>query len=267
MKLFYLTLVALVAAIIITTGIAYSFVKDAVAWQALVAVGTLMAASVALFGDRLKILAFRPKLELSIPHEKGELTTITHRQLALVKDQANEEEEANSLPMLKHVVTGETQARFYHGYVSNPRREIPLERAAAYLLSVHKLIAGDVYEKQWTGKVPLKWRSEDQSFLMKTIGPGWYVDICHVTEEPALCLTPVIIPNNLPNKWTPEEMERGEINLCMTVVVQSDVVDSKRVYVRAAWDGKWDPAESEMDKHFKIKILPDCPYDPSSVPA
>lgn len=263
MRLFYVTLVALVAVIIITTTIAYYFIKDVAAWQALVAVGTLMAASVALFGDKLKILAFRPELRFSIPSARGELTTIHHREPRAIRD----EEGTANVGLVKMEKVGETKARYYHGYVSNPRREIPLERAAAYLLAVHKLVAGDVYEKQWTGKVPLKWRSEEQTFVTKTIGPGWYVDICHVTEEPALCFAPVIVPNNLPNKWTPDALERGEANLCLTVVVQSDVVDSRRTYIQAVWNGRWDPAESEMEKHFKIKIMDECPYDPRSVPA
>ena len=148
-----------------------------------VAFGTITAVLVALFGDWFQARLFAPKLELSLPVPRGELTQEEWKDAAGVHRQA---------------------VRYYHVRVSNILTW-PIARDVRILLIRLEDIGPNGEPRLLWGHdegVPLRWRFQEIHPLLRTIGRPADADLCSVREAGPLRLHPIIFPFNLPLTFT-----------------------------------------------------------------
>ena len=147
-----------------------------------VAIATLGAVFVALFGDWIKSRLFSPKLVLNLRNAIGEKTTVTSQwQTDLGLQQRNEE------------------ARYYHVRVSNQVRWPSANQTQVYLLRVEEPGPDGELQVAWSGELPVQWTHQAIHPVARTIGSGAYCDLCSVVKDKGIQLHPLIVPNNFPS--------------------------------------------------------------------
>jgi len=202
--------------------------------QIAVAVATLLAVAVALFGQAFRSKFFPPQLCAQLANPKGERTRV----------RLNWQE--GDRPMER-----EEDARYYHLRVWNERRWSPAQQTQAVLLRVDEPDAGGVLVPVWTGDIPVGWRHQVVSPLQRTVGPEAFADICSVVKGKWLQLHTLIQPNNL------QTIRRSACTLVLHLQARASEVDSRVVQIRVAWDGGWEDGANEMTRHLKIEELHD----------
>ena len=136
--------------------------------QVAVAVGTIGAVLVALFGQAFRAKFFPPKLSLRLENTSGEA----------IQESA-------------------WKARYYHLRVSNSRRWSPAHEVRVVLLREEEPGPNEELQVTWSGNVPLIWKNQPVHPLLRTIGPSAWADLCSVKESKILRIHPMIRPNNL----------------------------------------------------------------------
>lgn len=194
--------------------------------QAIIAVLTLMAVLVALFGDWLKARMFKPSLGLSLTLPKGEAVKMRTPDSII-----------------------ETPARYYHLLVTNHRGFPAASDVAVYLTASDFMGANGQYRRVWTGEVPLRWRHQELYPLFRTIGPAIDCDLVCIMKGNGVSLMPIMYPNNLQVHWT------DPFDMMLTVVVRHREGESKPYRIKIVWDGKWHDGESELAQHFQVIII------------
>ena len=188
--------------------------------QIAVAVGTIGAVLVALFGQAFRAKFFPPKLSLRLHNPTGEVT-------------------------LESI----WQVRYYHLRVSNSRRWSPAHEVRVVLLQVEEPGPNGELQILWTGDVPLAWKYQAISPVLRTIGPGACADLCSIRESKALRLHLMIHPNNL-------NVSRAKASIMvLTLQAQGTEGESLPIRIKIAWDGQWDKGEVEMRKHMVVEEL------------
>ena len=139
----------------------------------LVAVGTIGAVVVALFGQAFRAKFFPPKLALCLRDAGGEATT--------ARDAAGREE----------------GVRYWHLVVTNSRRWSPANDVQVVLLQVEEPGPSGEDQVRWRGDVPFGWRHQHLFPLTRTIGAHADIDLCSVTESRRLQLHLLLEPLNL----------------------------------------------------------------------
>lgn len=194
-----------------------------------VAVGTLAAVFVALFGDWLKAKLFRPDLTLSLVNPRGELTT------AVLMSPSGE--------------TREEKARFYHVRVSNRVRWPTATQVQVHLIRLEEPGPDGELQLKWLGDVPMRWKSQEIQPLSRTVGPVADCDLCSIVKGKWLELHPLIVPNNLPAR------RREKADMVVSLQARSNEGESNIYRFRISWDGQWQDGESEMVHHLVTKEL------------
>lgn len=214
------------------------------AWPYLVSGGaTMLAAIVALFGDRLRSLMFKPKLAICLLNEEGELV-----------DQTVTSQSANALApptQFKHGV------RWWHLKIENIAlgRWPTAQDVRIYLVRLEEERQGR-FVVLWAEKVPLSLRHEHQFSPRRTAGPAIESDFFAVTDgqlsngHPQLCFQVPVAPNNS------VVIFHGPVTLRATVLADSIEVESKPASFIIRWDGKWISGAEEMKKHLQISTEP-----------
>jgi hypothetical protein len=183
--------------------------------QLLVAVGTIGAVVVALFGDAIK--AKFVKLTLSIYDRDGVYSPTS-----------------NPVYFVGQVVgQAAGEARFYQLRVDNERRLVSAERVTVWLLQVMQF-GDDGSTRSWTGELPLIWQHQDQIPGPRTIGSPATADLFCVTSAQKLELRVAIQALNLTRTY------QGACRLVMTVQARSDEGNSPELRLSVQWDGKWE---------------------------
>ncbi len=200
--------------------------------QLAVAVGTVGAVLVALFGQGFRAKYFPPKLSLTIPDPGGEKTIV-------------------------RVVSGQIpegrpeDARYYRIRVSNRRRWSPANQVQVVLLRVEEPAADGQFAVSWAGDLPLTWTHQQLFPPLRTIGPDSQVDLCSVVKDKWLALHPLIAPYNL------NVQRRDPAKLILWVQAKSNECDSPVLRVHIAWDGGWHDGAQEMKRHLILKVIED----------
>ena len=199
--------------------------------QVLIAVGTIAAVFVALFGGWLRGRLAPPKLVLMLINAVGVKTPV---QLAAPDGS-----------------TRKALGRWYHLRVSNKRRWSPATQVQVFLLSVEEPDASGEFKVKWIGEIPIRWRDQEIKPLTRTIGHAEDIDLCSVVETKWLELHPLIVPYALDAK------RRTACRLFVTLQARSIEADSDLLRVAISWNGKWADDEKEMAQHMVVKLASD----------
>jgi hypothetical protein len=196
--------------------------------QILIAIGTLGAVVVALFGGWLRARIAPPKLIIKLENERG------------VK--------APSILTAPDGTTRESVSRWYHVRTVNERRWSPATQAQVFLLRLEEPDAAGEYKMTWVGELPLRWRDQEIKPLVRTIGYDADADLCSVVREKWVELHPLIAPIAL------NARRREPCNLIVSLQARSLEADSNLLRVKIAWDGKWADDAEEMAQHMVVTV-------------
>jgi hypothetical protein len=207
------------------------------AWPYFVSGGaTLIAAIVALFGDRLRSLMFKPKLSIRLKNPVGYLVSLNPRKGSLV---------ASEIPEGRHT-------RWYHLVLENTSvaRWPAANDARVYLTKLEQDIGG-VYTPLWELTVPLIFRHEAAFAPRRVLGPPIDVDLMYVHMDRNGAVPELRIQAH-PSIATVKVKFTGATHLRATIL--ADCVESAfaEIAVTIRWDGKWNPGDAEMRNHLHI---------------
>jgi len=142
--------------------------------QVAIAIGTIGAVVVALFGGWLRAHLTPPKLTLRLKDERGEKTPVK-----IMDPNAGSQRES--------------EGRWFHVVVENKRRWSPAREAQVFLLRVEERDASGQDQITWLGDVPLRWRHQEIHPITLTIGSATDCDLCSVVNGKWVELHPLII--------------------------------------------------------------------------
>jgi hypothetical protein len=196
-----------------------------------IAVGTVGATLVALFGQPFRAKFLPPKLTLRLHDALGEAS------------RWRDEPPPGSAQAGQ---SGEVDARFYHLRVQNARRWSPARDARVVLLQVEEPGPDGTLQVRWTGDIPLSWRHDNVLPLFRVVGPDAYADLCSVISGKGFELRTLISPYILQTK------RREPTTVVVTVQVQAAEKNSNTLRVRIAWDGSFDRGTQEMQRHLTV---------------
>lgn len=197
------------------------------------AVGTLSAATIALFGHVIRPGIFPPRLSVRLSSTSGVAVDAT----------------------LTDQTTGATRvekARYHHVTVSNARRWSPATNVQVFLLRVEQLGPDGNFQNAWVGDTPLEWRFPQQNPLTKAVGPEAVCDLCSVIRGKWLRICVSIVAHESMFTRLPHN---GPIRRRITVQARSIEVDSELVTLDISWDGNWADGDMEMQRHLKVSEI------------
>ena len=194
----------------------------------LVALGTLGAVFVALYGESIKAKRFPPIFGFSIVKAAGEFSPIT--------DNAG-----------RHVNDG----RYFHVKVTNGRAWPTATHSQLRLIHVETPGPDGQLQIIWDGDIPIRRRNQEFYPTETEIGSPVDYDLCSIVNgtPPTLSLMPIIPANSLPITRT------GESHFVCAFQLKCSQRDSKIVRIQFDWDGTWHAGDAEIQKHFQVKIL------------
>lgn len=200
--------------------------------SALVALGTIGTVVAALYGNILRAKFRPPVLRVKLLTTVGEKTKFTNPQTGAYID----------------------ACRYYHLQVSNEnRRWSTATNLDVRLVRIEEPGPDSQLQITWAGDIPIRCRHQEFYPLKQEIGSPIDYDLCSVRKAGAFELHPIIVPNNL--QW----QRNGPCHLVLFFQVKSTQIDSNIVRFQIDWDGNWDDGDTEMQNHFKIKMLPTTP--------
>ncbi len=170
--------------------------------QAAIAVGTIGAVIVALFGDWLRARFVPPKLVLRLDNDRGVKTPVA----LTVQDGRIDR----------------TVGRWYHLRVANERRGwSPARQVQVFLLRIEEPDAAGQYKITWVGEIPMRWAHQEVTPVLRTIGYAVLCDLCSVVKENWVELHPLVLPFALNAK------RRERCDLIATLQARGLETDSK----------------------------------------
>lgn len=186
------------------------------------AIGTLLVAALAIWGDWIRFNFAGPKLHLSLHDPGGEPSGFTD---------------------------GKT-SRHYHLKVRNQRKWVPAKNVRVVLTKVIKYGAnGSLLPESLSGPIQLTWQFPQTHALYSLIGPDDICDLGFVTAGDKFTLCTYIVPTKLDRVIEPEQ------KIYIEVIAIADNAESNILCINIAWDGKWSDDTSEMKEHLVIKEI------------
>lgn len=205
--------------------------------QVAIAIGTIGAVVVALFGNKLRATFAPPRLFLRLLDNRGTETPV----ILTAPDGSRRE----------------TVSRWYHLRVENGRRWSPATQVQVFLLRIEEPDAAGQYRAIWTGELPIRWRYQEIHPLVRSIGYGADVDLCSVVKEKWFQLHPVIEPIEFRDSDAEQvslRIKRREgFNMALTLQARGLETDSNRIRVLIHWDGAWADDPEVMQRHLVVK--------------
>jgi len=196
--------------------------------EATVAVGTIGAALVALFGEAFRAKFFPPRLTIQLADVLGEAARV-------------------SIPSPGGGAPSVGDARFYHLRVRNTRPWSPARDVRVVVLRVEEPGPDGRLQIRWTGDIPLGWRHGNVLPFLRVVGPDTYADLCSVVRGKWLQLLMLIVPSVL-------ELPKSEAtNMVVSVQAQATETTSNILRVRISWDGGFDTGAQEMRRHTTVE--------------
>ena len=191
----------------------------------LVAIGTILVAVAAIWGDRLKERWFGPRLTIHLLSPRGELVPVT-------------------------VPGATTSGRFYHLRVMNMRRASPAKNVRVVLTRVAR--AAPNGELQWemlSGPIQFQWQHGHSSAPVPDGRPPLNADLGNVLANGMFTVTTMFCPNNLSLI-----VQRGQ-RMAVEAIAVSDSTESKPVCIEISWDGLWADDGEAMGRHLVVREI------------
>lgn len=198
--------------------------------QFAVAIGTLAAAIIALFGGWLRAHIVPPKLQLSLQNVRG-----VHSPCILTSPDG---------------VQRESESRWYHAKVENLKRWSPATQTQVLLLNIEEPDAAGRYQSIWAGAMPLKWRSFGYLSGGRTVGYPVECDLCSVVRDGWIEIHPVVV------EFPMKAQRTAASKFILTLQARSVETDSNILRVEIVWDGNWAVGTDEMARHMVLTVLP-----------
>jgi hypothetical protein len=198
--------------------------------QLAIAIGTIGAAVVALFGGWLRGRLFPPKLVLSLENDKGVKTPAV---LAAPDGSART-----------------TVGRWYRLQVRNKRRWSIARQVQVYILRFEEPDPTGEPKITWLGAVAIRWMFQESNPLARDFGYPFNCDLCSVVKDKWVQIHPLIKPHNLETTW------REPCLFFVTLQARALEADSNLLRVEIAWDGKWSEDSVEMQHHMTVRVAP-----------
>lgn len=199
--------------------------------QAAVAIGTLAAVVVALFGKWLRAKWVPPCLQLSIENHRGT------KSPCIISKQGGP--------------ATQSESRWYHLKLENARRWSPAPGTDVLLLNLEEEDAAGRFNSIWRGAMPIKWRSFGYLPGGRTVGYPAECDLLSVVRDGGLDIHPVVI------EFPMNAHRNTACKFVMTVQARSIDADSNVLRIQIAWDGNWADGNDEMMRHLVITVLSD----------
>lgn len=210
--------------------------------QAGIALGTIGAVVVALFGQAFRAKFFPPVLTLRV------LDTDGHKTKAWIVPPPE-----SPIEMSMARPGREVNARYYHVAVTNDRRWSPGHQVQVVLLKLEEARPDGGFATTWIGDLPLNWRHREAFPSSRSVGPEAVADLCSIIEGKWLELETAVKPTNLNFR------HREATDLVLTIQARSNEGDSYPTRVRISWDGRWSTDTLEMRQHLVLSVLENSP--------
>ena len=193
---------------------------------------TLLAVIVALGGERLKRLWFKPDLHLEFESPVGETTRVGVRPPGGGPRQ-------------------DAAARYYHVRLSNRARWWQATHAQVLLLRVMEAGPAGALQTTWSGEIPVSWAWAPLYPPQRTVGPDARCDLCSVVEGSGLYV-------HLAAEAAAFDAFRHRpigqpVDMTLVLQARANEGDSEITAFQISWDGKWEAGAAEMARHTVIQ--------------
>jgi len=185
------------------------------------AVGTLLVATVAVWGEHLRKLLWRPKLVLEEPDERGHFTTAQDGH----------------------------QVWYCHVQVRNTRAWCPARNCRVLLRAAHRRGPDGRFAPVplWT-PIQLQWSFPSYTPLTPTVVRHQRADL-GVLDKEAEVFNP--LPYFCPTYFN-GKVAKGEAVRYIVEVEGENFVPKEQAVIEVAWDGKWTENPEEMRTHLTV---------------
>jgi hypothetical protein len=187
--------------------------------QGAVAVGTLILAIIAIWGDRIRSSWCGPKLKVSLLNPMGELNPLNDGR----------------------------QCRNYHLKVTNNRKGTPAHNVQVFLKIFRSAADGTLVDRSFSGPLQLTWQFPEYHPQLLLIGPDRLCDLGRIIRGNPFELMLYFTPNNF-TKYV-EANQKIQVE----VVAVADNGESEPTRIEIAWDGNWSDDTVEMSRNLVVK--------------
>jgi hypothetical protein len=192
------------------------------------AIGTLVIAGAAIWGERIRAAVLRPNLHLKLASNVGEITELARMEGGRV--------------------TALLPARYFHLSVINRRRFPAAHEVQIFMTKLE--IPGPDGQPRTIYSVPLPLTWQYQALYPNPLRTVGYTTVAQAdlffVQPGMLQLTPVLVPNNLRNTFQPDA------HFWITAIARGIDGESNSVRLKVDWDGTWERGDAEMTHHLKI---------------
>ena len=190
-------------------------------FQGLAIIVTLILAAIAIWGEKVRQIWIKPKLEINL-----------------------------DIPSLTKTTVGQ-KGWYYLIKVSNMKVSSPARNVRLLLTDVFKRgPEGSWIEQRFSGPTQVTWRWPDLMPLYATIGPEEHSTFGYILQgSNSFRLQLYWYPNNLNPEIPPNDPTRLKFKAV------SDTVQSNVLTVELAWDGQWVEGSAEMQNHLIVREI------------
>jgi len=191
--------------------------------QAAAAVGTLILALYAIWGNFIRSRYFGPKLKVFLLNPTGELNPLNDGR----------------------------QCRNYHLKVTNSRKGTPAHNTQVFLMKIFRSAAdGTLVDRSFSGPLQLTWQFPEYHPQLLSVGPDRLCDLGRMIHGNPFELMLYFTPNNFT-----KDVEANQ-KIQVEVVAVAGNGESKPIRIEIAWDGHWSDDTIEMNHHLVVKEVP-----------
>jgi hypothetical protein len=201
-------------------------------WNSVGAVGSILVAIMAIWGEWVRSIFVGPKLKL-IPHNfRGTITTLT-------------EIDRKTLEPIRSY-----KAIYYHLRVDNSRRWVTAKNCRVLLRQLHRRGPdGEFHIIPLVVPLQFVWSPAEWAPTLQTVADNEILDLGAITElsgkfEPKCYVTSA----NFQGFVGPNEAVRYSLS-----IVADNYVSPKVQVFEVAWNGKWSENLDDMEKYVTIK--------------
>jgi hypothetical protein len=186
------------------------------------AIGTVLVAILAIWGDYFRYKFAGPQIELSLNDPRGDLT----------------------------LRSNQTHTYFFHLKVHNRRQWSPAKDVRVLLDRIAKRAPdGSFVLEPLVYPLPLAWTPGEIKDFQRTVADTETCDLGFLDEKADnFRLSTLITPNNFKGYVRAGAALRARI-----VASGRDATSSKPLFLEIAWDGRWTVDRDEMKKHLVVK--------------